>query len=139
MALYDIAKTQKLMSETKTDKEIANSLYDYSKQIVKELAQDFQLTDNNFKNLIEDILEFNMPKKPNPFQNWHEIDDPNTDLHIDEFTGEKLPKTPKAINSITKGLAHAGKGIKILQNINAYQNILKSVKGKKNCVKFSIF
>ena len=116
MILYDIAKTQKLMSDSKTDKEITENLFKISKKVVKELAEDFQIIDNEYKILIEHILEFNMPKCQNPLQKWHEIYDPHVDLHINEFTGEKLPKTPKVAFKISRGLAKTSKALTILKS-----------------------
>lgn len=141
MNLYDIAKTQKLMADTKTDKEIAENLFEISKQILKELAEDFQLIDNEFKILVDQILEFNMPDRPNPLQSWHELNDPKMDLHIDEFTGEKLPSTPKALTHFAKGMAKTGKSINILKHSQVYNKILKTVKHSyrnENNVRFKL-
>jgi len=95
MEIYDISKTKRLMAETINDKNIAENVFLISKSLLKELAQDFQIVDNELKIISDQILECNMPLKLNPLIGWHEIDDPNKDLHINEFTGEKLPRTPK--------------------------------------------
>ena len=73
------------MAETPIDKAIAEKIYDQSKQIVKELAQDFQITDNECKILIDQIMDWSLPPKPNPFQSYQEIVKPEKTLDIENF------------------------------------------------------
>ena len=128
MSWYDVAKAQKLMADTKNEKDIAENLFQISKKIVKEFAEDFQLVDNELKILIDKILDYNMPLRPNPLQHWHEIYDPKVDLHVDDFTGEKIPLTPKAVKDFSRGMARAGNTMNILKCSSVYQNILKAMK-----------
>lgn len=126
MALYDIAKTQRLMAESKTDKEIADTLFQISKQIVKELAEDFQLTDNDFKILTNKILEFNLPKMQNPLMSWQDVPTSNIDTTIDQFTGEKINRL-KATKHLVKDVAKPSVSTGILKVSKVYKSILKSV------------
>ena len=104
MVLYDVSKTKNLIAETPVDKAIANHIFELSKRIVKELAQNFQLVDHELKNIVEDILECNMPFKPNPLQSWYHTENPHKDLDINEFTGEKLSRTPRMSISLPRKL-----------------------------------
>lgn len=83
------------MLKSQPRNKIAENFYNSSKKIVKELAENFQLIDNEFQIIVDQVLEWNMPLKLNPLLAWHEVDDPIKNLHIDEFTGERLPRTPK--------------------------------------------
>ena len=128
MVLYDIAKTQKIMADSRSDKELTENLFQISKKIVKEFAEDYQIIDNETKLLVDHILEFNMPDWANPLQKWHEIYDPKIDLHINEFTGEKLPPSPKSIANAPKGNSKTVKALQIFKSVNLAKNAIKSVK-----------
>lgn len=126
MSLYDITKTQKLMAETKTDKEISERLFEFCKHIVKELAEDFQLTDNEFQNLVDQMVELNMPHKPNPLQSWHEVETKVEDFSKGHFV--TMPTTDsRSPSKVTKGIAQTGQVMNILKQSTIYNKILKSV------------
>eukprot|EP00344_Euplotes_crassus_P009022 CAMPEP_0197001812 /NCGR_PEP_ID=MMETSP1380-20130617/6431_1 /TAXON_ID=5936 /ORGANISM="Euplotes crassus, Strain CT5" /LENGTH=146 /DNA_ID=CAMNT_0042419639 /DNA_START=196 /DNA_END=633 /DNA_ORIENTATION=- len=105
MELYDVAKTQKLISENKTDKEISERLYELCRHVVKELAEGYQIIDKVFQNLVTDMEELNMPHKPNPFQNWHEVSlqTKKKDVKIPHAGSPKMMKKYlKSVNKISK-------------------------------------
>ena len=127
------------MADTKSEKDTSENLFQIAKRIVKNFAEDFQIIDNEIKILIDQILDYNMPLHPNPLQHWHEIYDPITNLHVDDFTGEKLPKTPKIVKEFSKGMARTGNTMNILKCSSVYKNILKAMKlpqREKDRVKF---
>ena len=61
MEIFDISKTKRLMAEGQRDKNIADNIYRISKEIAKELSEFFQMIDNEFRILIDEILSWNMP------------------------------------------------------------------------------
>jgi len=105
LGLYDISKTQKLMAENKTDKEISERIYDLCKHCLKELAEYYQIVDNSFQNIINDMKELNMPHKPNPFQNWHDVSlkvDKNEHIEIPGATSPKVVMKYLKVHKLSK-------------------------------------
>mmetsp|Transcript_19 Transcript_19/g.11 ORF Transcript_19/g.11 Transcript_19/m.11 type:complete len:187 (+) Transcript_19:320-880(+) len=135
MGLYDVAKTQKIMADNNTDKEISEKIYDLCKHLVTELAVDFQIVDNAFKNLICEMKELNMPHKPNPFQNWHDVSlkiNKKDQISISDASSPKLMKNY---------LKNSKKNYKANQFANAvkFTGIIKKTisefkKKKKRCI-----
>lgn len=73
MALYDICKAQMVIADTSADKEMYQRLYHVWFQLLKGMAEDYQVADNAFNHLVSQMLDLNMPHKPNPLQSWHHV------------------------------------------------------------------
>lgn len=96
---------------------------------MKELAEDFQIVNNTFQNLIDEMVELNMPHKPNPFQNWYEVD-----LKIEKNDNAGLPNSTSAPKlaldymSKNKTLTKTVKISEILKQTKTYQSIVKNLR-----------
>lgn len=75
------------------------------------------------------MVELNMPHKPNPFQNWYEVD-----LKIEKNDRSVLsnstsaPKFALDYMNRNKTLASTNKISNILKQTKTYQNIIKNLK-----------
>jgi len=122
MELYDITKIQKIVAETKSEREISERLYTLWYNIVKTLTEEFQVTDNKFNHLLNRILDLNEPHKPNPFQSWHEVDTKSE--HIDS-------KQLKMISDNSRIKKSRPKSVKFVRSISQYQRVTHSLKKKE--------
>lgn len=75
MEMFDVLRRNKVIAETEADMKIMQNVFEITKSIIKQMAEDFQLIDRDMNNLIEEIQEFNKPEKPNPLLGWHEVED----------------------------------------------------------------
>ncbi|CAI2382521.1 unnamed protein product [Moneuplotes crassus] len=90
MVLFDITKKKKVLAESEEDIKISHNIYDITKSIVKQMAEEFQFVEREMNNIVDDILESNMPFKPNPLLGWQEVENEHREPEVHEISAKKL-------------------------------------------------
>lgn len=90
MILFDIVKKKKVLAESEEDIKISHNIYGITKSIVKQMAEEFQLVEREMNNTVDEILESNMPFKPNPFLGWQEVEIEQRESEVQEISAKKL-------------------------------------------------
>ena len=101
MSLYDSVKIKIMTAETAIDKKISESISKICYEVVRNLAENYQLVNSLFLNTEEELIDLNMPVKSNLFLGWHKVQSEQLTLNRDECQREKLSKSIE-INQILK-------------------------------------
>jgi hypothetical protein len=88
------------------------------------LAEDYQVADNSFNHLVSQMLDLNMPYKPNPLQSWHHVS-----TKVDGMYSNQLKMISDLVNLMKK---KKNKNLKILKtkspkHINKLKSQISSI------------